>query len=109
MSLTVTHQKYPAFYQERHKKANGSCVESKMPMTEAMMLPDVVLDALHEALLPIVPKVFGMHCELDQGGDSVPKLNKHRILIQSPVISWQQSCELVLAPLRRFSQNWAHK
>jgi len=102
LSLTVTHQKYPASYQGWHKKADGSWVESNMPMTEAMMLPDVVLDALHEALLPIVPKVFGMHCELDQRDDSVPKLNKHRILIQSPVISWQQSCELVVGAFTSF-------
>jgi hypothetical protein len=103
LSLTVTHQKYPAFYQGWHQNADGSWVKSKMlPMTEAMMLPDVVLDALHDALLPIVPKVFGMHCELDQRGDSVPKLNKHRILIQSPVISWQQSCELVVGAFTSF-------
>ncbi|MFN5173682.1 MAG: hypothetical protein ACK5WY_06660 [Holosporaceae bacterium] len=103
MSLTVTYKKYSAFYPEWHQKEDGSWIESKMPMTSAMMLPDVVLDALREALAPVVPAVFQKNCELDCLANVVPPLNKHRILIAEPAISWQQSCDLVVAAFRSFN------
>ena len=65
---------------------------------KGICVPDVVISALLEALLPAARPVFEKHLELEKK-ELVPELNRHRILIATPQLSWEQSCKLVAAAL----------
>ena len=73
-------------------------------MTEGMLLPDSVLDALLEATPGLLQKPFAQNLALDAAGGYVPPLNRHRLLIPEPALTWEQSKELVIAAFARFDE-----
>jgi hypothetical protein len=68
--------------------------------SKGICLPDDVVKALVDALLPAARTIFEKHAELDRK-EAVPHLSRHRILIPAPQLAWDQSCRLVVDALEK--------
>lgn len=101
--LQNTRGKYPGYYEDWAEK-DGEWLSETKPMPDGMMLPDGVLDALLEASSGMLQKPFEQSLVLDAAGGHVPPLNRHRLLIPEPPLTWEQSKELVIAAFTRFDE-----
>lgn len=64
--------------------------------------PDFIIDAALSAVKAVVKPTFEMHAELDRSGGVLSPLNRHRILVAKPELTWEQSCELVAGAFEVF-------
>ncbi len=100
-----TYNRYPGFYTDWVKNGEEWTTIQK-PMTQDMMLPDIVLDVLKETTAVAVKPVFEQHLK---SADVLPPLNRHRLLIPEPRLSWADTCALVVKAFRRFDENLGDK
>lgn len=57
--------------------------------------PDFIVDAVLRVAKKMVMPTFEMHVSMDRHGDILSPLNRHRLLLVKPELSWEQSCHLV--------------
>lgn len=61
---------------------------------DGICLPDAVVKSLLSAMLPVTRSIFEKHTDLARRG-MAPDINRHRILIEAPVLPWAESLKIL--------------
>lgn len=102
--LTDSRTKYPGTYMDWDPAGgpDGQGARVEKSMDASFLVPDIILDVQKDAIADSTRKAFAMHVQLDEKGDVLPPLNRHRLLIPEPRLDWVEACEIVVAAFTRF-------
>lgn len=71
--------------------------------------PDAAMEAFIVRAAPVTRELFETHLLLDKAPGQVSPLNRHRLLIPQPQISWEESIALILGAFNDFDPVLAEK
>ncbi len=66
---------------------------------DGFYFPDAIIQPFIEEAKPLTGNIFATHLSIKSG---LPPLNRHRILISEPRLSWEETCNLVVCAFEEF-------